>query len=211
MDIKLKIKNAIFILGTPYRKLLTKILAKRYPWLIPYNGWNDEPENEYSYLMWEPGYGWGRIFFYSMMEDIRKTAIKNKTINSIHTIEQKEKWGQLVFDVNGVDKDINEIIDAYTTLSANICIHCGKPDVGHYKCGWILPVCPKCFDRPKEFIKTYDDLMSQDRRMADWYEYKRWDKDKEEWIHYKIDIRPFANKIRRRWNFFHPFRKTSYS
>ena len=207
---KIAFKNLMRRITKPYIEIRNRFLAKRYPWLVPFSGRaGDEEVYDYSvngYLMWEP-YLWGYSFFYLMMNDIRKIAKKKGIINNLHTVEQKEKWGQLVFWVSGADKEIKEVIDAYTTLSANICINCGQPDVGYYKSGWILPVCPKCFarDNPQ---KTYDELMSKDRKMADWFEYKRWDENKKEWIHYKIDIRPTANKIRKRWNVLHPFRKT---
>ena len=195
------------------RKIRNRILAKRYPWLIPYDGWEENPRRkyDYSYLMWEPGDGgWAKAFFYMMMEDIRKAAKRNRIIKDLHVAEQKEKWGQLVFDLYDYNNDISKIVNAYTTASGNICTSCGEPDVGYYKKGWILPVCKKCYGCLSETL-SYDEVISDDRRMPDWYEYSRWDDKKEQLVHYKIDITNTTNKIRRKWNRKHLFRRKEYA
>ena len=213
MNIKFKVKNAIYTILQPYRKLRNRILSKRYPWLIPYDGWAEDSHKKYnySYLMWEPDEGgWSKSFFYMMMEDIRRVAKRNGIIKNLHVAEQKEKWGQLVFDLYGYDDDISQIVNAYTTASGNICASCGEPDVGYYKKGWILPVCKKCYNYHSNAL-PYDETISNDRRMSNWYEYSQWDDKKEQWIHYKIDITNTTNKIRRKWNHKHPFRRKEYA
>ena len=91
MSIKLKIrseiKNAIYVITIPYRKLRNIILAKRYPWLIPYDGWakDSHKKYDYSYLMWEPDEGgWSKSFFYMIYHKLSMHILQQAGIYALH-------------------------------------------------------------------------------------------------------------------------------
>ena len=203
------IKNLI---TQSYRNIRNRILAKRYPWLIPFSGWEDDKETyKYSkFLYAEPDYGgWNKAFFYLLMEDIRKAAKKAGIINQLHTEEYKSKYGGLRFYMSGYNDEISSIIHTYEILSEHICEICGEPDVG-YMGGWITPICEHCYNKQRYYKnKPYYAAISRDRRMSDTYRYLKYSGDNKEEI--IVDITEKANKIRRRWNIRHPFRRKPYA
>jgi len=199
------IKNLI---TQSYRNIRNRILAKRYPWLVPFSGWENNKET-YKYsksLYTEPDYGgWNKAFFYLLMEDIRKAAKKAGIINQLHTEDYKSKYGGLRFYLDGCNDEISNIVHTYEMLSEHICEICGEPDVG-YIGGWITPICEHCYNKQR-YNKPYYAAISKNRKMPDEYRYLKFlpDDDKGKEIH--IDIRDTANRIRKRWNRKHPFRK----
>lgn len=215
MNATLFFSNLKYDIRKPYVRLRNRLLAKRYPWLLPYEEWGGKPYNktgkkyDYSYLMAEPDImGWNKIIFFPMMEEIRKAAKKTGIINNLHTSDYKSKYGGLRFYLNGYNDEISNIVRKYETLTQNICEICGEPDVGYTR-GWITPICRTCYKRNKWNTKPYDEAISEDNRMPNYYEYIKFDNDKK--VHYKIDIKSTANKLRRIWNFKHPFRRKKYA
>lgn len=118
-----------------------------------------------------------------------------------------------------IDCKVQQIIDKYSTLSENICIICGKPDVPITNNGWISPYCKKCFTTPndwykKEFpnevdkwIKNHlEDWQEYDKeennKMADSYTVISWSKENGE-QKTTYDISETANKIRANWGTEH--------
>ena len=211
MNIKIRTHNFIYSLTKPYKKLRNRFLAKRYPWLLPYSVWSGKlrDDYDYSYLWAEPEKGWNRVIFYPMMEEIRVAAKEDGIIDRLRTADYKSKYGGLRFYIEGGNDKIHNIIHRYETLTENICEICGEPDVGSTS-GWITPICKKCYTKNKWHSEPYDEAISEDRRMTDWYEYIKYD-EKDEKVHYKIDVRPTANKIRKKWNIKHPFRRKQYA
>lgn len=114
---------------------------------------------------------------------------------------------------------VQEIIDKYSTLSENICIICGKPDVPITNNGWISPYCKKCFTTPndwykKEFPNEVDKWIKnhledweeynkeKNNKMVDSYTVKSWSKECGEKTT-TYDISETANKIRAKWRTEH--------
>ena len=207
MNATLFFSNLKYNIRKPYVKIRNRILAKRYPWLLPYSA--TEKKFDYSYLMAEPDVmGWNNVIFYPIMEDIRRVAKRAGIINQLHTADYKSKYGGLRFYLDGTNDEINDIVHGYEILTENICEICGEPDVGCTS-GWITPICRTCFKKNKWHTKPYDEVISESKRMPDYYEYVKYDGDNK--VCYKIDIRPTANKIRRRWNLKHPSRRKTYA
>lgn len=211
MKYRFTFSNLMYWITKPYKNIRNRFLAKRYPWLVPWVGWvRDEQIYNYSiakYLMAEPDNGgWNKTIFYPMMRSIRKAAKKARIINDIHISEYKSKYGGLRCYLEGGNDEINEIISTYETLTEYICETCGKPDVGYTE-GWITPICKKCYNRHRG-QKTYEEVIKGVGRMPHWREYIKFEEDKK--IHYKVDISVTANKLRKRWNIRHPFRRTTY-
>ena len=213
--LKLKIENIKFYIKQPYRNLRNRILAKRYPWLVPFTGWEGDKET-YKYSkaesLWaEPDYGgWNKSFFYLLMEDIRKAAKKAGIINQLHTGDYKSKYGGLRFYMDGYNDEIATIIHTYEMLSEHICEMCGEPDVG-YTGGWITPICESCYNKGRYNTKSYYEAISRDRRMPDKYSYIKYSPNNEKET-IEVDITKTANRIRKKWNRKHPFkRKKTYA
>ena len=214
MKRRLTFNNLAYLIKEPYRNVRDWILAKRYPWLVPYTGWEEDREvYDYSvakYLITTPDeMGWNKTIFYPMMEEIRRVARKAGLLGSLHASDYKSKYGGLRFYLSGYNDDISTIIHTYETLTEGMCELCGKPDVG-YVDGWITPICERCYRKHWNDTRPYNKVIKGSGRMSDWYEYIKFDENKES-KHFRTDIRPTANKLRRRWNLRHPFRKTSYS
>ena len=206
----MKIKNILYKIKQPYIKIRNKILAKKYPWLLPYSVWSGELDKDfdYSYLWAEPDHGgWNKTIFYPMMNEIRDAAKRGGVLYRLHTSDYKSKYGGLRFYLNGGNDEIDEIISKYETLTEYICEICGKPDVG-YTDGWIMPICKKCYKRIGNSEIPYEEAIKGTGRMPHYREYIKFDKDEK--THYKIDISQTANELRKRWNMRHPFRRTSY-
>ena len=196
----------------PFIRLRNFLLSRRYPWLKPYNVWSGEldPKWKYKYLLIEPDTdGWMKLFFYPLMEDIRKECIKFDYLNKLRIDQYKEKYGEMRLYINGYPSGskICSIIDNYTILSRNICLCCGKPDVG-YTTGWISPFCQKCYYKHlNTTIKYYDAINKDNIKMSDYHEFSTYDQETRDFVKHKIDIRPLANMLRKRWNKRHPFNK----
>ena len=207
MNATLFFSNLKYNIRKPYVKIRNRILAKRYPWLLPYSA--TEKKFDYSYLMAEPDVmGWNNVIFYPMMEDIRRVAKRAGIINQLHTADYKSKYGGLRFYLDGTNDEINDIVHGYEILTENICEICGEPDVGCTS-GWITPICKKCYEHNKYYNVPYEEAIKGTDRMPDFMEYRKFEGEKT--IHYKIDITRQANKIRRRWNLRHPFRRKTYA
>ena len=211
MKYKLIFDNVKFWIKQPYVIIRNLFLIRRYPWLSLQNDWDDPIYNKRNYLhLWaEPDRGgWNKAFFYPLMESIRKEAKKAGIMDNLHTSDYKSKYGGLRFYLDGANSEINDIIHIYETMSEYICEFCGKPDVG-YTDGWITPICKKCYNKCGWKTKSYEEVIKGTGRIPNWMEYYKYEHEKT--ILYKVDITKVANKIRRKWNIFHPFRRTPYA
>ena len=179
-------------------RLRNKKLIKRYPWLRAIDWWW-KPIKTYDFtLLDDMPEGWRKCFGMMMVEDIDK-ALKGHNIR----IQQiKEKYGQLRIYFSAhkdIYKDVDRVIEAYSHLSENICIGCGKPDVG-YTSGWIMPICLKCFCRDGYHTEEeYYEQISPHNRMALDYSYSRHEPGIKGWTKYTVDISEYTNKVRVNW------------
>lgn len=184
------------------RRIQNKKLIKKYPWLKPYNVLTGKTWKDYRYeTTWADDLprGWRKAFGDMMFEEIDK--VLKQTNTTIYIEQIKEKYGQLRFYFSGTS-ELHDIVEKYSTLSGNICIKCGKPDVPMLDTGWICPVCQECFEdnqRHNKFAPRghYTDYVCGNSHMADemrWWRYE--DNIKKEYV---IDIKDTADKIRARY------------
>ena len=142
--------------------------------------------------------GWRKAFGMLMVKDIDK-ALKG---HDLYIDQIKEKYGRLTIYFsthNDVYQDVNDIIEAYSHLSENICINCGQVDVGYTK-GYVLPLCKKCFcydDYHTE--EDYYKQISTHNRMPLYYKYSKANLKTNEWDIYTVDISEYTNKVRKQW------------
>ena len=214
------------ILGSNYteEQLHNWILCGKYPFLIPRYDWSGEIIEDYDYIstyLDDIPVGWKKAFGEMMCEEIKQELTRCNYLDEFRIVQAKEKFGGLRIYTNGepVDCKVQQIIDKYSTLSENICIICGKPDVPITNNGWISPYCKKCFTTPndwykKEFPNEVDKWIRN--HLEDWEEYDKeennkmrdsytvisWSKENGE-QKTTYDISSTANKIRAKWRVEH--------
>ena len=203
-----KIYYRTYELWTPLRVIRNVILTWRYPWLAVHDWRNNKIRRTSIWATPRDG-GWNRAFFWQMMEEIRKAAKESGTLKTLRTEDYKSKYGGLRFYVSGATSKVSDIIHQYECMSQFICESCGEPDVGATQ-GWITPICRTCYAKSYGNTRSYDECVGEDR-IPDYYRYRVWNPDKDEPEEFAIDIKDKANKIRKRWNFWHPNRKKTYS
>ena len=217
---------SIDVLGADYTREQLKnwILCGKYPFLIPRYDWSGEIVKDYDYTstyLDDIPVGWKIAFGEMMCEEIKQELIRCNYLNEFRIVQAKEKFGGLRIYTNGepVDCKVQQIIDKYSTLSENICVICGKPDVPITNNGWISPYCKKCFTTPndwykKEFPNEVDKWIrnhledweeydkEENNKMADSYTVISWSKENGE-QKTLYDISETANKIRSKWRAEH--------
>lgn len=214
-----------------------KALYEKYgQWVLLRNVWTgkidwDDPEVfDYSVYDELPN-GWAKAFGMEMIDELGQAIDKKPGLRDTYFTEQiKEKFGALRWYDNGTTKEMQDIIGKYEHLSQNICISCGRPDVGTTR-GWITPQCEKCYGDsfhcrhmteeekhdayieevgPMGEIKFYEEdddfeepVYEYYNRMADTYTTRRYSPNGVtiDSVHY---IKPTADKIRAKWNKEHP-------
>ena len=214
------------ILGSNYteKQLDNWILVGKYPFLIPRYDWSGEIIEDYDYMstyLDDIPVGWKIAFGEIMCEEIKQELIRCNYLDEFRILQAKEKFGGLRIYTNGepVDCKVQQIIDKYSTLSENICIICGKPDVPITNNGWISPYCKKCFTTPTDWYKKeYPNKVDKwiKNHLEDWEEYNKeeinkmadsymvisWSKENGE-QKTTYDISKTANKIRSKWRAEH--------
>ncbi len=185
------------------RRLVNKKLIKKYPWLKPYNVWTGKIWKNYNYeTTWADDLpnGWRKAFGDMMFEEIDE--VLKRTNTTIYIEQIKEKYGQLRFYCNA-HQEVQDIINDYSTLSENICIVCGKPDVPMLDTGWISPVCKECFERNQKTNKwaprcKYEDyIISKGSTMVSERRWRRFTSN-DDTQDFSRDISDKAQKIRNR-------------
>lgn len=198
-------------LSTEEKIKFNKSLIKRFPFLLPRKAWTGEVVEDYDYTWTEADCipdGWLVAFGEIFLEELREELIKFDFLDKYRVVQIKEKYGSLRFYDAGCPKDSNiyDIIEKYSTLSENICIDCGKPDVPMVYDSWISPYCPECWLKKEksywgdkksntEIIDMYKHMTKDSsQNMSDIYTYTRFSKEGTQKI--EIDISAEANKIR---------------
>jgi len=220
------LRKADEILGRDYteEQLHNWLLCGKYHFLIPRYDWSGEIIEDYDYTstyLDDIPVGWKKAFGEMMCEEIKQELIRCNYLDDFRIVQAKEKFGGLRIYTNGepVDCKVQQIIEKYSTLSENICIVCGKPDVPMTHNGWSSPYCKKCFTTPtdwykKEFPNKVDEWIKN--HIEDWEEYNKeennkmldcyhvitWSKETGEKIT-EYDISETANKIRSKWRAEH--------
>lgn len=185
-------------------QMKNKRLIKKYYWLMPRNVWSGEilKDYDYTWIDWGWSEGWDRAFggmyLKELGDEINRIGQKDFMI-----VQLKEKYGEARCYTSGTSQRAHEIINKYEALSRNICYFCGRPDTHVTDKGWILPVCPKCYEkkwRNGSRFEYNDIICDDDPRMSDRYSVKRFSDS--EVVTY--DYSDTANKIRVLWNKKHP-------
>ena len=214
------------ILGSNYteKQLDNWILVGKYPFLIPRYDWSGEIIEDYDYMstyLDDIPVGWKIAFGEIMCEEIKQELIRCNYLDEFRILQAKEKFGGLRIYTNGepVDCKVQQIINKYSTLSENICVVCGKPDVPITNNGWISPYCKKCFTTPTDWYKKeYPNKVDKwiKNHLEDWEEYNKeeinkmadsymvisWSKENGE-QKTTYDISKTADKIRSKWRAEH--------
>lgn len=171
------------------------IYGKKYPWLRLRDLYSGEIDTEHDAMDDMPE-GWKKAFGSMMCEEL-DIAIKAAGLEDELIFEQvKEKFGELRIYCFPYNREVNEIIHKYETLSNNICIHCGKPDVPMINTGWIRPSCRECYNKVNYRIANTYEMVSEGKgdRMNDSYTIIK--HSKEGSVKTVYDIRETADKIR---------------
>lgn len=183
-----------------------KKLIERYPFLLPRNVWTDKIDDDYDYsytILDEMPNGWRKAFGEMMCEEIKRELLRfgQKYLDEYRIMEVKEKFGSVRWYDNGypVGSKLGDIIGKYSTLSENICINCGKPDVPITGRGWYMPLCKECWLSDEyNTEEEWEEYAEEGCRMLDHYKYIKFSKDKDEYV--SIYIGDTAERIRRNWN-----------
>lgn len=141
--------------------------------------------------------GWKIAFGNLILEDLDRAIKKMSNPREFYITEIKEKYGELRIYHTG-NRDVEDVVEAYTALSRNICLHCGKPDVGYTTGGWITPICKQCWDKAEIYGKYETSICDpEDWKMASQRRYSTYkDGEKKEII---VDISDYAEKVRIRY------------
>lgn len=180
-----------------------KELCRKYPFLLPRGGYNDEVPEDYDYSYTEldsfPD-GWRISFGEMMCEELAKNLNKTDNLNTFRFDDIKEKWGSIRIYHHGGNDDTDMIIEKYSHLSENICIICGKPDVYMTNRGWIYPCCKECWEKDKHHTNIpYEAFIEGDSRMEDKMKWSSYTAGDDDWVNHEVDISKTANEIRRRY------------
>lgn len=91
------------------------------------------------------GDGWFHIIN-TLFDTINRYYIYKKT-QPITVLDIKEKFGILIFRVNGADDYIRGLIQMASSLSYNTCENCGSTDNVGVTDNWVKVLCKDCFDK----------------------------------------------------------------
>ena len=172
-------------------RLKNKRILKKYPWLSAIDWWWN-PINTYDFtLLDDMPEGWRRCFGMMMVEDMEKA----RAGRPITSQQVKEKYGHLEWYCSAPD-EVQDVINAYSHISQNVCIGCGQVDVGHTY-GWISPICKCCWDKYCE--GNYYEEISPHTRMPLEYSYGKSEPGSKIFKKYTVDISEYTNKVRTNW------------
>lgn len=173
--------------------------GKKYPW---FKGWY------YCFPL-----GWFKAFGELMLDDIDEKLNYYDCTIKIHDI--KEKYGELrfyfdcdyipsIWDKEYDDEDIERlhrcyesiesIIEAYSHLSSNICVYCGKLDVAlNDFSGYIMPLCKDCC---KEADIDFGDL-EEYCELPEYYTYTRYVPEYDNSVKVTVNLSSYIKRIRK--------------
>ena len=187
-------------------QMRNKKLVKKYYFLAPKNVWTGKipKDYDYTYINWGCSPGWekayGNMYMKELGDEIKRIGQKDFMI-----LQEKEKFGSHRLYTNGTSEKAHEIIDKYEHISEHICYFCGRPDTHVTDMGWILPVCPKCYEKKWRRGSKYEYdkvICDENPRIPNTYKVTRFSKEGDETIEY--NIKDTADKIRIWWNKNHP-------
>ncbi len=95
-----------------------------------------------------------------MCEEIAQALIADGFLNEYRIIQIKEKFGELRWYDGGAPKEVREIIEKYSLMSARICMNCGKPATRITK-RWISPYCDECLPKRADGVPMETDSIAR--------------------------------------------------
>lgn len=180
-----------------------KDLCKKYPFLLPRNDFTDKVPDDYDYSYTEIDAipeGWQIAFGDMLIKELGDSLRRTGNHKSFRFDQIKEKWGSLrIYHHGGNDKS-ERIIEKYSTLSENICMLCGKPDVYMTNRGWLYPCCKECWENNERHTNIpYEDNIEGEAQMVDKMRWRSYIPGDDDFVDNEIDISETAEEIRKRW------------
>ena len=148
------------------------------------------------------GDGWQKAFGLMMLEEIDQELRKYNYRDKYRILQVKEKYGSARWYDNG---GANETTTKYEHISEHVCYFCGRPDTHITDLGWVLPVCPKCYEKKwrRNSKFKYDEIVcDEDPRIEDVLKLTQYSNGKESIIEY--NYKDTIDRIRKWWNKNHP-------
>lgn len=179
-----------------------KILKKYGNWIGLHSDWSGELIEDYTEYNAFTG-GWGMLW-HMLINDLNPLIHKYNLQNKFYFEQIKEKYGEIRAYHNGAPKEIDDLINAYSFISNNVCQWCGRPDSAISKGYWVQCQCKQCFDKYWK-NKTNEHLSYEERydtnpehcRIPDVRKVTRFSKNGNETIEY--DIKDIVDRYRNKW------------
>ena len=133
--------------------MTNKELVEEFPFLLPRNRFTGEVPKDYDYSYTELDSmpeGWRKAFGIQLCKELKKAL--GESVSNYRVTQIKEKYGDLCWYDYGGTEESYKVLDKYQTISAHICILCGKPGELDFD-GWILPLCEEHYkERHKDTV-----------------------------------------------------------
>jgi hypothetical protein len=176
-----------------------KELVEKYPWLMPKSALGyDDIDYDYSWtLLDQIPRGWRKAFGELICADIQRELEAANLVDTYGISEIKEKFGELRWYDYGGNEKIDDIVMAYTVISRNVCVQCGKLDVHIFDNGWIQPLCKECANKYYKNL-VYEDWIVEgnDGVICEEDRFSRYDYATGKWTEHTVDISDYVRKVR---------------
>ena len=114
-----------------------------YPFLIPRNiEGNRDEKFDYQYLGLEIPDGWFNVFL-QLCSDIKPVLEKEGLLDDFYFLQVKEKYNNLRCYTCNSNKEVDDIIYKYESMSEYICTKCGAPATC-FTDGYWASYCDEC-------------------------------------------------------------------
>lgn len=181
-----------------------KELIEKYPFLAP-RGLNGKVLKDFKWTHndFELGMpqGWWKSWGLIYCQDLKDVCERNNVdLNSIYSIQVKEKYGGLRNYLNQYPEEWLSHEFAWEYISEHTCVKCGKFPVKMRDDGWVSPWCDECFKEnhnnlsEEDFAKYSEKwTIDKDDRLQEYLVINHFSKDGDyqEWI----DMKPYYNKL----------------
>ena len=169
-------------------------LVEKYPWLMP----KDYTDYDYSWTeLDQMPRGWRKAFGELICADIQRELEAANLVDKYGISEIKEKFGELRWYDYGGNEKIDDIVTAYTVISRNVCVQCGKLDVHIFDNGWIQPLCKECVNKYYKNL-VYEDWIVEgdDGKIDEEHRFSRYDPATGKSQDITEDISDYVRKVR---------------
>ena len=187
-------------------QLRAKRLIKKYGnWIALHSDWTGKiiPDceiTEYDAFR----FGW-KDLWHMCINELNPIVHKLGIENELYFQQIKEKYGELRVYTNMCPREVTDVIDKYSVISANVCQWCGRPDSPISKGGWVDCKCKECDERDQKergsYKLPYEERYNTDPehcKISNIHKYTHWSNGVREDV--VIDISDTVNKYRLKWN-----------